>query len=142
MALERVFFDTNVLFYALDISALEKHETAKELVRRAWERHFIPVISVQVLQELFVNLEKKLMNAGAARAIVMDYLVWQVVENTRQLFVSAIDIMETHRLSFWDASIVAAARSADAPRLLSEDLNHGQRYGQVEVENPFKAPDG
>jgi predicted nucleic acid-binding protein len=137
MALERVFFDTNILFYALDKSAGVKHDTARELVRRAWERSFIPIISVQVLQELFVNLEKKLMKAGDAKAIVMDYLAWQVVENTRLLFVGAIEIMGDQRLSFWDASIVSAAQSCNAAKLMSEDFSHGQVFGRVEVRNPF-----
>lgn len=138
MALERVFFDTNILFYALDKSAGEKHEIARELVRQAWDRSFIPAISVQVIQELFVNLQKKLLSVGDAKAIVMDYLAWQVVENTRLLFVGAIDIMVARQLSFWDASIVSAAQSCNAASLLSEDFSHGQVFGRVEVRNPFK----
>jgi predicted nucleic acid-binding protein len=137
MGPERVFFDTNILFYALDKSAGLKHDMAKELVRHAWERSFVPIISVQVLQELFVNLEKKLMKAEGAKAIVMDYLAWQVVENTQALFVCAIDIMGDRRLSFWDASIVAAAQTCNADKLMSEDFNHGQVFGRVEIRNPF-----
>ena len=72
MAPERVFFDTNILFHALDRSAGEKNVVAAAWVRKAWGNELIPLISVQVLQELFVNLTRKLPAAGEARGIVMD----------------------------------------------------------------------
>ena len=49
----------------------------------------------------------------------------------------AIEISVRYQTSYWDAAILAAAESMGAPRLYSEDLNHGQRYGSVEVVNPF-----
>ena len=137
MAPEHIFFDTNILFYAIDTNAGPKHETAGDLVRSAWEGHLFPVISVQVLQELFVNIEKKLMSVDAARSVVMDYLAWQVVENSRQIFISAITVMENFQISFWDASIIAAAQAAGATKLFSEHLNHGQFFGQLELVNPL-----
>ncbi len=138
MASERVFFDINILFYALDRSAGEKHEKAVTMVKRAWSGEILPIISVQVLQELFVNLAKKLPTAVEAKSIVMDYLAWQVIENDRGLFLDALEVTERFQLSFWDASIVAAAQRSKAKRLMTEDLNHGQFFGSLEVMNPFK----
>ena len=137
MAPERVFFDTNILFHALDRSAGEKNVVAAAWVRKAWGNELIPLISVQVLQELFVNLTRKLPAAGEARGIVMDYLAWQVVENDRRLFVDALEVRERFQLSFWDASIVAAAQASRATVLMTEDLSHGQSFGPLEVVNPF-----
>ena len=49
----------------------------------------------------------------------------------------AIEISVRYQTSYWDRVILAAAESISAPRLYSEDLNHGQWYGSVEVLNPF-----
>ena len=138
MAPERVFFDTNILFYALDRSAGEKNERAAVWVRRAWKGEILPLVSVQVLQELFVNLARKLPSVGEAKGIVMDYLAWQVIENDRRLFIDALEVKERFQLSFWDASIVAAAQRSQATQLMTEDLSHGQAFGSLEVMNPFR----
>jgi predicted nucleic acid-binding protein len=49
----------------------------------------------------------------------------------------AIEISVRYQTSYWDGLILAAAESISSPRLYSEDLIHGQRYGSVEVLNPF-----
>ncbi|HUX43050.1 MAG TPA: PIN domain-containing protein [Rectinemataceae bacterium] len=135
---ELVFFDTNILFYALDHSAGEKNERSSAWVRKAWRAEIVPLISAQVLQELFVNLARKLPAAGEAKSIVMDYLAWHVVENDRRLFIDALEVKERFQLSFWDASIVAAALKAKATLLMTEDLTHGQAFGPLKVMNPFQ----
>ena len=73
---------------------------AAALVGKGWGGELIPGIGVQVLQELFVNLTRKLPAAGEARAIVMDYLAWQVVENDRRLFVEALEVKDRFQISF------------------------------------------
>jgi predicted nucleic acid-binding protein len=139
MALERVFFDTNILFKALDHAAGEKHGKARAWVEQAWCEEFLPLISVQVLQELFVNLARKLPEAVDAKKIVIDYLAWQVVENDRRLFVEALEVKERYKLSFWDASIVAAALLSQASLLLTDDLSDGQVFGAVRVRDPLRS---
>jgi predicted nucleic acid-binding protein len=92
------------------------------------------------LQELYVNLRRKArrpLDFGAAKRLVEDYLSWTVVVNDGAAVLRAIDLEDRYSLSFWDALIVDAARSADAALLYSEGLGHGQRYGGVEVRNPF-----
>jgi predicted nucleic acid-binding protein len=37
----------------------------------------------------------------------------------------------------WDAAILVAAQALGAHTVYSEDLNDGQRYGRVQVVNPF-----
>jgi predicted nucleic acid-binding protein len=63
---ELVFVDTNVLVYAYDLSAGEKHERARELVEELW-RTRQGCISVQVLQEFFVNVTRKILPRPPAR---------------------------------------------------------------------------
>jgi len=97
-------------------------------------------VSTQVLQELCVNLRRK---AGrppdlkTTRAIVTDYMSWQVVINTNDSVLEALEIEDRYRISFWDALVMQAAEKAGAAVLYSEDLSDGQIYGSVRVVNPF-----
>lgn len=80
---DRFFVDTNILMYAHDAAAGEKHDKAKALIEELRETR-AGVVSTQVLQELAVNLRKKVkrpLDARATREIVSDYLAWQVVVN-------------------------------------------------------------
>jgi len=93
-----------------------------------------------VLQELAVNLRRKAgrpLDARATREIVADYLSWQVVANDGESVVEALDLEQRYKISFWDALIIQAASAAGARVLYSEDLSHGQRYGETHVVNPL-----
>jgi predicted nucleic acid-binding protein len=136
---DRFFVDTNILMYAHDTSAGEKHERAKALVEELW-RDRSGVVSTQVLQELAVNLRKKTrrpLDAKATRDIVADYLAWQVVVNGGESILEAIDLEARYEISFWDALIVQAAETSGASTLYSEDLSSGQTYRGVRVVNPL-----
>lgn len=136
---DRYFVDTNILVYAHDRGSGPRHEIAKELVRDLWEER-TGALSTQVLHELYVNLRRKALRplgVDAAKRLVEDYLSWTVVVNDGASVLRAIDLEECYSLSFWDALIIDAARSAGATLVYSEDLGHGQRYGGVEVRNPF-----
>jgi predicted nucleic acid-binding protein len=77
---DRVFVDTNVLVYAHDLDSGEKHHIAGELLIDVWS-HRYGVLSVQVLQECYVTLTRKILHplsAGTVRGILQDYLSWQV----------------------------------------------------------------
>jgi predicted nucleic acid-binding protein len=136
----RAFVDTNVLVYAHDRSTGKKHEAARALVESLWEERS-GVISTQVLQELYVNLRRKTAHPlprQEARQLLSDYLRWDLVVNTGDSILEAMEIEERYRLSFWDALIIHAAQAAAAETLYSEDLGHGQRYGPVRIVNPFQ----
>lgn len=136
------FVDTNILVYAEDRDAGRKHEIARDLVLDLWNGEGGGVLSVQVLQELYVTLTRKLRRPFApARAaeIVREYLTWRVVDNGADLLVAAMALQQRASLSLWDALIVEAAAVAGCDRLYSEDLNARQRFGSVEVVNPFVA---
>lgn len=136
----RAFVDTNVLVYAHDTSLPAKNQVARQLVEDLWESR-AGVVSTQVLQEFYVNVRRKVerpLPAAEAKQLVADYLRWEVVANDGSAILEAIELEERFRLSFWDAMIVRAALAAGAETLLSEDLSHGQSYGDVRVINPFR----
>lgn len=132
-----IFIDTNVLIYAHDLDAGEKHDRASQLVRGFWERREIPSLSVQVLQEMHVNLIRKGVSIDASADTIRRYLAWRVINNTKTILSRAFDVQQRWQLSFWDAAIVAAAQQAGASALWSEDLSTGQNYGSVVVVNPL-----
>lgn len=137
---DRYFVDTNILMYAHDTAAGDKHARAKALVEDLWQNR-TGVVSTQVRQELAVNLRRKArkpLDAKATREVVSDYLAWQVVVNGGDSILEALEMEARYRISFWDALIIQAAQTAGADVLYSEDLSDGQRYGSVTVENPFK----
>ena len=134
------FVDTNILIYAEDRDAKGKHEVARTLIVDLWERRE-GVVSVQVLQEFYVHVTKKLkrpLTVPKAKEIIEEYLSWTVVENTGQMVLDAIDLQRKAQLSFWDSLVVQAAIQSGCDRLYSEDMNAGQRFGSVMVVNPFK----
>ena len=133
-----LFVDTNILVYAHDRNAGAKHETARGLVKAFWGQRQVPCVSIQVLQELHVNLTRRKIPTQESARTVARYLSWRVIENTRSLLQQAFQVQQRWKLSFWDALIVAAAQRANASRLWSEDLNEGQDYGGVVVENPLR----
>jgi predicted nucleic acid-binding protein len=137
MSDEPVFVDTNILVYAHDRDAGDKHLEAKAAVESLWNRAILPSVSIQVLQEFYVNLIRKRVKTSKAREAVMNYLEWDVIENDRNLLLDGMQLQEKWALSFWDALIVAAAHKARAHELWSEDLNPGQDYDGVFTVNPL-----
>ena len=135
----RAFVDTNVLVYAHDISTGAKHEKARSLVERLWQER-TGAVSTQILQELYVSLRRKAARPLAseeARALVADYLRWEVVVNSGESILDAIVLEQRYGISFWDALVVHSARTCGAELLYSEDLSDGQAYDSVRVVNPF-----
>jgi predicted nucleic acid-binding protein len=133
-----VFVDTNILVYALTRSADPRHDRARARIESLWRRAGSAAISVQVLQELHVNLIRKagLSPADSAR-LVEPYFAWTVIDNDRSLLRDAFELQSGHPLSFWDSLIVAAAQRSGAATLWSEDLGTGRRFGEVLVVNPL-----
>ena len=134
----KTFVDTNVLIYAHDVDAKEKHTVAKETVSELWANR-AGILSTQVLQEFYVNVTRKLATPllkKHARAIVEKYALW-CVDTTPAEIAIAFRIEDEARIGFWDALICAAALKAGAERILSEDLNAGQKIAGIQVVNPF-----
>lgn len=137
----KYFVDTNILIYAHDRDAGRKHERARQLMEGLWTTGQ-GVLSTQVLQEVCVNLRRRIAHplpSDEIRKLIEDYLSWEIVVNTSQSILAALDIETRYKVSYWDALILQAAESCGAAVLYSEDLAIGQRYGAVEVVNPLRA---
>ena len=136
---DKFFVDTNILVYAHDRSAGVKHQRAQALLEQLWNSGQ-GVLSTQVLQELCVNLRKKVrapLPVEAVRLLIQDYATWEVVSNTPESIVQALYIETRYKTSFWDALILQAAESAGASILYSEDLATAQHYGSIQIVNPL-----
>jgi predicted nucleic acid-binding protein len=136
---DKFFVDTNILIYAHDRSTGIKHDRARQLIERLWASGQ-GVLSTQVLQELCVNLRRKVANPVSVdeiRQLVQDYLSWEIVVNTPEAVVQALEIEARYKTSFWDALILQAAEQSGAAVLYSEDLAVKQLYGPVRVVNPL-----
>jgi predicted nucleic acid-binding protein len=134
------FVDTNIFIYAYDTSAAEKHTFAKKLVGDLWKNEQ-GVISIQVLQELFINLTRKVthpLDLETASKIIADLGHWAVHRPEVQDVLDAIRLHHDKRISFWDAMILVSAEKMGCDRLWSEDLNAGQIISGVKIMNPFQ----
>jgi predicted nucleic acid-binding protein len=135
---DRTFVDSNILIYAHDVDAKSKHEIARSILAELW-RQRMGVLSMQVLQEFYVNVTRKIavpLSKDAARVVVNSYAIW-CVETTPAEISSAFRIEDESRIGFWDALIIASAVKCGSSRILSEDLNAGQTIAGVRIENPF-----
>jgi predicted nucleic acid-binding protein len=136
---DKYFIDTNILVYAHDRSAGAKHQRARTLLEQLWDSGQ-GVLSTQVLQELRINLRRKVsrpLPLEDVRRLIRDYSTWEVITNTPESILQAIEIEARYKTSFWDALILQAAESSGASILYSEDLATGQLYGDIRVVNPL-----
>ena len=131
------FVDTNVRVYADDGGDRTKQSVATGLIE-AHLRVGSRVISTQVLRE-FVNtaLRKLMLPVDLIRARLALYRRFEVVPSSADLVTAALDIHVLHRLSYWDALIVQAARQSGCVQLLTEDMNTGAVVAGVRLVNPF-----
>ena len=135
---DKTFIDTNVLIYAHDIDADAKHNIAKGVLQELWSER-TGILSAQVLQEFYVNVTRKIpspLSKDLARLVVSSYAIW-CLETTPTEILAAFRIEDESRIGFWDALIVSSAAKSGANRILSEDLNAGQRIAGILVVNPF-----
>lgn len=132
------FADTNVLLYAISRDPDERHKAARaEEVLSSRDVG----LSVQVLQEFYVQATREhrpdRLTHEQAATLVDSFRRFPVQETTVAVMVSAMHTRQRYRISYWDAAILEAARELGCDVVLSEDLNDGQDYAGVRVENPF-----
>ena len=133
----RTFLDTNILLYGDDFAHAAKQQRALELILEHKARH-TGVVSLEVLQEYFVNATRKLgLDPGLVRQKVETYCRFDVVEPVAADILAAIDFHRLHRISYWDALVIHCARKAGCRVVLSEDMQHGQVFDGVRIVNPF-----
>jgi len=134
----RSFLDTNVLVYTDDKAAPAKQRIALDLVS-AHLRDHTGVVSLQVLQEYFVTITRKLHVAPQiARRKVELLAEFDVAAPDVGDILAAIDLHRLHSLSFWDALVLRSAKRAGCSVLLSEDMQDAREIDGVRIVNPFR----
>jgi predicted nucleic acid-binding protein len=135
----RRFFDTNILVYSRDPDETAKRALARALIEEAIEGEDF-VISTQVLVEFYATaVRRRLLGRSQALDLVRFWAGHDTVPHTPELVTRGLELHQAHSLSIWDGLIVQAALDARCAVLLSEDLQHGRRFGELEVVNPFLA---
>lgn len=131
-----VFLDTNIFVYCFDADNPNKQAVAKKLVgKRDW------FVSWQVVQE-FSSVALHRFKVPLKPADLSDYIAFRLWPECRVLpsqaiFDQAMSIHGRYGFRFYDCLVLASALAGGAKRLLSEDLQHGQRIGSLEILNPF-----
>jgi predicted nucleic acid-binding protein len=134
----RSFFDTNVLVYADDKDTPTKQRRALDLVAEH-RRAGTGVVSLQVLQEYFVTVTRKLhVDPRTARRKVELLAEFDVAAPEVADILAAIDLHRLHGFSFWDALVLRSAKQSGCSVLLSEDLQDTRDIDGVRVVNPFR----
>jgi predicted nucleic acid-binding protein len=133
----RCFADTNIFVYAASHAAEDRSK--KRIARELLSGEDIG-LSAQVLQEFYVVAtakERLGISPAEARKAIEAMSKFQVAPITAELVKQAVALSSEHRVSYWDAAIIAAAQALGCRVLYSEDLNGGQKFGSLTIENPF-----
>jgi predicted nucleic acid-binding protein len=137
---DRFFLDTNVFVYSFDQSAPAKARKATHLIREALTTQK-GVISYQVVQEFFNvalrRFSQPMQAADAAQYLNVVFHPLLAVHSSQGLYAEALFLHAQSGLSWFDSLIVSAAIKGRCEILFSEDLQHGQRFGSLQVCNPF-----
>ena len=132
------FLDSNVLVYAHDDSDPRKQEIAQGLIRRAVLGQM--VVSTQTLAEFSAILLQRFSTSFSSDDVlgILDALSpIRLIVPDAGIVRRAVEAHEIYGVHFYDGMIMAAAERAGCERIWSEDLNAGQSYFGVKVENPF-----
>jgi len=132
------FLDANVLVYAYDSGDLKKQSIAQNLLRKALAGEIM--LSAQVLAEFSATLLHKMTPPARPEDVmaVLDALdPIRVVAPDPDVVRRAVEVRARYGVHFYDGMIVAAAERGGCGRIWSEDLNSGQEYFGIAVQNPF-----
>ncbi|HLX86602.1 MAG TPA: PIN domain-containing protein [Terriglobales bacterium] len=137
---DKYFLDTNILVYSVDLSDPLKRKPARELVTEGATSK-LGVISYQVVQE-FVNVALRKFHTAVSPSDIEDFLrgvmfPMMEIRSSPWLFLDALRLRDLNQLSWFDSLIVAAAIQGGCKILYSEDMQHGRRFGDLVVQNPF-----
>jgi predicted nucleic acid-binding protein len=135
----RSFFDTNILVYSDDADAPAKQRRAIKLIEEH-RRARSGVVSLQVLQEYFVTITRKLkVDPRIARRKVELIAEFDVAGPEVSDVLAAIDLHRLHGFSFWDALILRAAKQTGCTLLYSEDMQDLREIEGIRIVNPFSS---
>jgi predicted nucleic acid-binding protein len=136
----RFFLDTNVFVYSFDTSAPAKARRASQLIREAVETRK-GIVSFQVVQEFFNvalrRFAKPMTFADAEHFLSTVFRPLMAVHSSQALYAEALRLSDRYHPSWYDSLIIASAIEGQCSVLYSEDLQSGQRFGNLQIANPF-----
>ena len=136
----RFFLDTNIFVYSFDRSAPAKARRASQLIRLAVESRK-GIVSYQVAQEFFnVALRRfaqPMTVAEAEQFLSTVFRPLMAIQSSQALYGEALRLTDRYQLSWFDSLIIAAAIEGECNTLYSEDLQNGQQFDNLRIENPF-----
>jgi predicted nucleic acid-binding protein len=141
MSEDKFFLDTNILVYSFDPDEPRKALIAEKLVTLGLTTGQ-GVISFQVAQE-FANVALRKFADGITLAELERYffrvlLPLMKISSSGPLFLQALHLQGTTKLSWYDSLVIASALEGGCKVLYTEDLQHGQHFGDLVIENPFR----
>jgi predicted nucleic acid-binding protein len=137
---DRFFLDTNIFIYLFESASPPKQSKAERLILKALSSHK-GVVSYQVVQEFFnvacLKFVDPFSRSDAEQFLATTFRPLLSIHSSNALYAAAMRIHFDSRLSWYDSLIVGAALESDCKLLYTEDLHHGQRFGSLEIVNPF-----
>ncbi len=129
--------DTNILVYSIDIAAGTRHDTAKEVVRRAASASCC--LTLQAISEFFAVVTREGVMRPAEAALVVEAMIdlFRTAAPSSGAVRTALATAAVGRASYWDALLVITAAEAGCSAILTEDLADGTTLAGVRVINPF-----
>ncbi len=138
---KRFTLDTNILVYALDRQAGDRHIAASRIIDQAALADCL--LTLQAVSEFYAAVtRKRLVPAAEAVAQARDWLdMFQTVPASANAIRAALTTAAAGQASYWDALLVATAAEAGCTAILTEDLADGSILHGVRVLNPFAGND-
>jgi predicted nucleic acid-binding protein len=136
----KCFLDTNIIVYAFGQSFPEKARIAQRLVADG-AADKLAIISYQVVQE-FINVALRGFRLTIPKVDLESFVFtalfpMMAISSSPSLVVEGLRLQGAHQLAWYDSLIVAAALQGGCKVLYTEDLQHGRRFGDLVVQNPF-----
>ena len=136
--MDKVFLDTNIVVYANDTRDKQKQDKALQLITGLMKAK-TGTISTQILQEYtFVAIKKLHQDYSIILRQLKLLESFEVVRQSPEMIRRAVELMQSYKIGFWDSCIISNAEYANCSLIYSEDLNAGQYYSGIRVENPFQ----
>ena len=136
----KFFLDTNIFVYSFDSGAPKKSQRATQLILQAIQGGN-GIVSYQVVQKFFnVALRRfavPMTTADAEQYLSTTFRPLLAVHSSHSLYGEALRVAAKFKLSWYDSVIVASAWEGPCAVLYSEDFQHGQRFGDLQIVNPF-----
>ncbi|MBV9652961.1 MAG: PIN domain-containing protein [Acetobacteraceae bacterium] len=140
MSGEPFTLDTNILVYAIDKSAGDRHIVAVEIIE--WAVKGRCRLTLQAISEFYSAASRKQMLARqhAADTAKQLLVLFPTVAASASAVGTALALSVAGRASYWDALLVATAAEAGCTTVLTEDMADGSELCGLRLANPFDGP--